>query len=49
MNDENFWCRTWSIRVWDGNTTHEYTRYGTYEQVTAPLRAAPESYIWSAC
>lgn len=37
----------WLVRVWDGNSTHTYSRYGTYDQVYNSLSGLPPAYIWS--
>lgn len=42
------WVRVWTVSVWDGFSQRVYDAKGTYEAVTAPLRALPPSYIWSA-
>lgn len=38
----------WRIRVWNGYTTNEYFRGGSYEEATRHLRHLPPGYIWSA-
>ena len=38
----------WKIVVWDGDSRREYTRSGTYDQVTAHCRQLPQGYIWHA-
>jgi len=37
----------WIIRVWDGFSTREFPRNGTYEQVANTCANYPPSYIWS--
>lgn len=37
----------WTVVVWDGNSTNEFTREGTYEQVYNSCAGYPPGYIWS--
>jgi hypothetical protein len=39
--------KTWTVRVWDGFSTKEFSREGTYEQVRNSLAGYPPGYIWS--
>ena len=39
--------RNWKIRIFDAFSTIEYTRFGTYAQVSNTLAGLPPSYIWS--
>lgn len=39
--------RQWTVKVWDGNSTSEFLRRGTYEEVYNSLAGYPPSYIWS--
>lgn len=37
----------WTVKIWDGFSTNETPRFGTYEQVRNSLAALPPGYIWS--
>lgn len=39
--------RQWTVKVWDGFSTQEFQRYGTYEQVRMSMAGYPPAYIWS--
>lgn len=39
--------RQWTVKVYDGYSTQEFQRYGTYEQVRNSLAVFPPAYIWS--
>jgi hypothetical protein len=39
--------RTWTVSVWDGNSTYTFQRRGTYQQVANSLAGFPPAYIWS--
>jgi hypothetical protein len=39
--------RQWTVKVYDGCSTQEFQRYGTYEQVRTSLAGYPPAYIWS--
>lgn len=38
--------KIWFVRVWDGNSTTEFTRRGTYDQVHNSCAGYPPGYIW---
>lgn len=35
------------VKIWDGLSTNEAPRYGTYEQVRNSLAGLPPGFIWS--
>jgi len=37
----------WTVKIWDGFSSREEQREGTYEQVRNTLAGLPESHIWS--
>ena len=39
--------KNWTVKVYDGFSTQEFQRYGTYEQVRNSFAGFPPSYIWS--
>lgn len=39
--------KQWTVKVYDGFSTQEFQRYGTYEQVRNSLAGFPPAYIWS--
>lgn len=39
--------KNWTVRVFDGCSTIEFQRTGTYEQVRNSLAGLPPAYIWS--
>lgn len=43
VNDE----RAWTVSVWDGHSTRQFQRHGTYEQAAATCAHYPPAYIWS--
>lgn len=37
----------WWVKVWDGNSSRESLREGSYEYVRNTLAGLPASHIWS--
>lgn len=37
----------WKINVWDGYSTRQFFRDGTYNQVANTCAGYPPGYIWS--
>jgi hypothetical protein len=37
----------WIVKLWDGFSSNELERFGTYEQVRNSCAGYPPGYIWS--
>lgn len=40
-------CMKWTIHLWDGFSSSELQREGTYNQVRNSCAGYPPAYIWS--
>jgi hypothetical protein len=37
----------WTVKLWDGFSSRDFERTGSYEQVYNSLAGSPASHIWS--